>query len=472
GDQVAPHRHSHTLTVALSEGDTRESISEQYGGAEILAWSSTGQAGAEPFAVLGLGGLSAQALASFGDVDACDPEDGQALSCREENNASFLSGGERLATAGRSRIWSEGRSRIWDDGPAGFSSEGRSRIWDDGPGPGLGGQGKERLWDESSEEAEYLLFPANTERWAHINLDSAHSETLAAQYGEGVTVAVIDTGVDLDHPFFGERKAFTDPATWRDFVDGDDLPHEEGTFEDSAAYGHGTNVAGIVLQVAPLASIMPLRVLDENGHGYVSDLVEAVQHAVNEGADIINLSLGSPVTNQAVESVLGWAAQQGVYIVMSAGNTGELPAPFVAGEVTFPATLAGDQSFAGHEYLLTVTSSDLEDEKSGFAAHGSSVGIAAPGEYVDGPAPDNHSARWRGTSMSAPMAAGALALALAQNAEQHLDPGSYLISELTNSGSDHYADGKNADYLVDEQLGRTRLDVATFLHSVLPAESD
>src|SRR5690625_4828743 len=59
GDQVAPHRHSHTLTVALSEGDTRESISEQYGGAEIPAWSASGQAGADPFAVHGLGALSA-----------------------------------------------------------------------------------------------------------------------------------------------------------------------------------------------------------------------------------------------------------------------------------------------------------------------------------------------------------------------------------------------------------------------------
>ena len=110
---------------------------------------------------------------------------------------------------------------------------------------------------------------------------------LAPNLGEGVKVAVIDTGIDLDHPGFAGRLA---PAgEWRDYVDGDDFPMDE---PGGAGFGHGTAVAGIIVQVAPNATILPIRVLAPDGRGDVDDVVTAIDHAITVGAQVINLSLG------------------------------------------------------------------------------------------------------------------------------------------------------------------------------------
>ncbi|WP_429699425.1 S8 family serine peptidase [Alteribacter keqinensis] len=138
--------------------------------------------------------------------------------------------------------------------------------------------------------------------------------------GKGVTVAIIDTGVDYTHPdlahAFGDYKGY-------DFVDNDEDPQE------GPGQYHGTHVAGTVAAngaikgVAPDASLIGYRVLGPNG-GTTADVVAAIELAVQDGADIMNLSLGNTLNNPdwATSIALDWAMAEGVVAVTSNGNAG------------------------------------------------------------------------------------------------------------------------------------------------------
>ncbi|MEQ6388087.1 S8 family serine peptidase [Bacillaceae bacterium S4-13-58] len=138
--------------------------------------------------------------------------------------------------------------------------------------------------------------------------------------GEGITVAVIDTGVDYTHPDLSH--AFGDYKGW-DFVDDDDDPMEgEGQY-------HGTHVSGTVAAngtikgVAPEANLLGYRVLGPNG-GTTEDVVAGIEKAVQDGADVMNLSLGNTLNSPdwATSIALDWAMAEGVVAVTSNGNSG------------------------------------------------------------------------------------------------------------------------------------------------------
>src|SRR4029079_13408212 len=118
---------------------------------------------------------------------------------------------------------------------------------------------------------------------------AAGTKGIRVDNGQPVVVAVLDTGIDLDHPAFAGRLV---PVSDRwDFVDRDNDPSEVGQLRVDAAYGHGTHVAGIVSLVVPDAKIMPLRILDREGTGDAWRLVAALIWAANHGADVANLSV-------------------------------------------------------------------------------------------------------------------------------------------------------------------------------------
>ena len=389
-------------TVPLTVGDTAAAIERRYGG-EVAVW----EPGA--YAVLSLkSGLSSQALTA-------------PTVTVEPNKDVFLAGGEVATMNGRTRIWAGGTASVW--------AGGRTRIW----AGGVGG-----LWQNGS----FTWMPENTPLWRQIGLEQGH--LLAPNLGYGVTVAVIDTGVDVYHPALAAALA---PAwQWKDFYGGDALPQEERGL-GSDGYGHGTNVAGIIRQVAPNAIILPIRVLGPDGLGDVDKLAQAIQHATAMGAQVINLSLGSDVSIKAVESAIKFATDNGRIVVASSGNTGDT-------KVNWPASTAADKPNARR---LSVTSVDAFDRKSTFSAFGKSVEVAAPGENVFGPAPELQVAAWSGTSMAAPMASGALALALGQKLKV---PADNLVGELINRAT-------NINNLNDKDtVGKGRLNLGEFLRNV------
>ncbi|GGM15200.1 S8 family peptidase [Deinococcus aerophilus] len=298
-------------------------------------------------------------------------------------------------------------------------------------------------------------FPENMGAWQQIRLPQAHAKT--PSMGSGVLVAVIDTGIDLDHPAF-EGKLIGSGA-WRDWVDGDRIPDDEGNYNDPSlvGYGHGTNVASILTQVAPKVKILPLRVLSSNGTGTIADIVAAIDYAITQKVQIINMSVGTDVSTD-VDLAVKRATAKGIYVVASSGNTGDR-------RVTAPARYAtlSDTSAA---LSLSVGSVNRHDIRSEFSTYGPKLELLAPGEGMMGAAPEGMTEAWSGTSMTAPIASGVIALALGE-----LPPGQRAkwINKVANqlALTADPVDAVNAPDLIGH-LGKGRINAERFINSVLP----
>ncbi len=236
--------------------------------------------------------------------------------------------------------------------------------------------------------------------------------------GDGVVVAVIDTGVAYrDGGGFSQAPdlAQTRFVPGRDLVDNDDTPDDE--------HGHGTHVAGTVAQstnngvgvagVAPQAAIMPVRVLDARGAGRWGSVAAGIRWAADNGAHVINLSLGGGTPSRAIAAAIRHAHEKGVVVVAAAGNTGR-------GRVQYPAA---------NPHTIAVSAVRFDEELTFYSSYGNHLDIAAPGGDIrvdqngDG-MPDgvlqNTIVRgnvnrfdyltFQGTSMAAPHVAGAAAL--------------------------------------------------------------
>ena len=222
----------------------------------------------------------------------------------------------------------------------------------------------------------------------------------------GVSIAVLDTGVDPDHPDLAGNLSTTSGANFT----------SEGTPSDTSDLnGHGTSAAGVAAAVSDNArgiagscwscEIMPVKVLDKEGVGTVSDVAAGMIHAVGAGADVLTLSMGSLADLQVMRDAVDYAITRDVAIVASAGNFGN--ADGTAGqERVYPAA---------YRDVLGVAASDERDDRYESSSFGDWVSVAAPGCNV---ATDlvtrQPSYRWFcGTSSSAPLVAGVVGLALA-----------------------------------------------------------
>ncbi|MDT8859886.1 S8 family serine peptidase [Alkalihalobacillus sp. MEB130] len=181
----------------------------------------------------------------------------------------------------------------------------------------------------SSEDAVLIdpemFSPAMMDSAPFIQSDEAWE---AGFTGEGVKVAIIDTGVDYTHPDLAEN--FGDYKGW-DFVDNNDDPQETPVGDPrGGSTNHGTHVAGTVAAnggikgVAPDATLLAYRVLGPGGSGTTENVIAGIERAVQDGADIMNLSLGNTQNNPdfATSIALDWAMAEGVVAVTSNGNSG------------------------------------------------------------------------------------------------------------------------------------------------------
>ncbi|MCA9987891.1 MAG: S8 family serine peptidase [Anaerolineales bacterium] len=227
---------------------------------------------------------------------------------------------------------------------------------------------------------------------AQLNIVPAHELTR----GAGSLVAVIDTGVQLDHPALASHLV---PGL--DLVDGDLEPADTGNNQDDdgdglvdEAVGHGTHVAGIVQLVAPEAQIMPIRALDSDGRSDIFRVAMAIQYASESGADVINLSLGLGAKSVLLRDVIRQATRAGAVVVAAAGN------------------LASDleQYPAASQCALAVTAVGPENQRSDFANYGDWIDFVAPGEAIYSTFTGSSYAWWSGSSMAAPFVAGQAAL--------------------------------------------------------------
>lgn len=281
------------------------------------------------------------------------------------------------------------------------------------------------------------------EYWTAINLQTAHR--LVPELGRGVKVAVIDTGIDLNHPLL--RGRIDTVGAW-DYVGGDAIPQEELPVSGVRKYGHGTAVSGVVLQVAPNAEILPLRVLNPNGRGQMSRVLQAMDRAVASGARVINLSLGSDTDSAALNTMIGAAIARGVVVVNSSGNSG-------TEGMVFPAQNLTTGKFTADSGLLGIGSVNLKGLKSSFSTYGVGMSLTAPGEKVITSYPDSRLAYASGTSFAAPAVSGAAALALSTGAAS-LSPANIAANlRLTATPS--------PDLLFKGKLGQGVLNVGAFV---------
>ncbi|WP_066290239.1 S8 family peptidase [Bacillus sp. FJAT-29937] len=262
-----------------------------------------------------------------------------------------------------------------------------------------------------------------------LNLNQAHK--LVGK--NTVTVAVIDQGVDMQHP---ELKGKLLPSY-----------NAVNPMNQGSPDFHGTHVAGIIagnkdngiggFGVNPNVKILPIDVFDRSWGAYDYSIAQGILHAVEKNVKVINMSLGGPMKSPLIEEAIKKALEKNITIVAAAGNTGDTM-------VSYPAAYEG---------VISVGSVDKSKKLSSFSSYGPSVDIVAPGDEVYAPIyePEKLSSfrKMSGTSMATPMVAGAASLLLSKH--QNLTPSQveYILEHTAQDLGDPGFDIKYGNGLVN-----------------------
>jgi serine protease len=195
--------------------------------------------------------------------------------------------------------------------------------------------------------------------------------TWSGSTGQGISVAVLDTGICTTHPdvvAVGGQRFYTRGMRLV----------QDGNYEDG--HGHGTHVAGTiaaldnsfgVVGVAPAVSLYAVKVLDDSGSGSVSAIAAGIDWAVKNGIRVLNMSLGSDTHSQTLQNACDNAYAKGHLVVASAGNSGN--ADGTGDNVGYPAR---------YESVIAVAASNINDQRASFSSTGPAVELIAPGDNV------------------------------------------------------------------------------------------
>ncbi len=230
---------------------------------------------------------------------------------------------------------------------------------------------------------------------AVIRMGATRAQTAAN--GSGVLVAVLDTGIMLDHPAFSGHLALPGIESGVTVSPGAERAENVDTNHDGivdGALGHGTHVAGIVLAVAPMARLLPVRVLDSDGVGTSFDVASGIVQAADRGAQVINMSLGMDRASNAVQSAIRYARAHGAVVVAPTGNDQQA-------WPEFPASMPE---------VVAVAGLNENDQHAPFTNYGPGTDLAAPSVGILSAYWGGIYARWTGTSMAAPFVSGTAAL--------------------------------------------------------------
>ncbi len=328
------------------------------------------------------------------------------------------------------------------------------------------------LWDETMTKVESPR--GLTQNITHVNADEVWD---LGYTGEGVIVAVIDTGVNFDHVDLVNN-------LWDG---GDEFPNHgyntlENSHDVSDGFGHGTHCAGTICGdgssgtqtgIAPDATLMCVKVIDDTGYGNATSISAGMEFAIEHGADVLNMSLGIPFASAAVREMLRNACinalQCGVAAAVAVGNDGQLQISFpvpnnvrVPGGCPPPWIHPDQQSNAGGtSCCIAVGAVDYNNERAAFSSYGPFTwqdtsfedypyepgmglirpDICAPGVNIISADPNNPNGHvsMEGTSQAAPCVAGVMALMLEKNPE--LTPAE--ISMTLETTAVQLADNKN-----------------------------
>ncbi len=259
--------------------------------------------------------------------------------------------------------------------------------------------------------------------------------------GTGIKVAILDTGIQYNHPdlkanikggvnFAGRvRDGNTNPKYWTD------------------KNGHGTHVAGIVaaadndigvVGVAPEAHLYAVKVLNDAGYGYYSDIVQGIEWSIENEMQIISMSLGGTSDSQALHEACDKAKDKGIVLVAAAGNSGDGDPK--TDNVLYPAK---------YDSVIAVAATDSSDNVPSWSSDGKALDVAAPGVGIYSTYKGSSYATMSGTSMAAPHVTGTVALMLKAGV-----PPKDIQSKLQNTTWDIMSPG------IDVFSGHGRIDAA------------
>lgn len=311
------------------------------------------------------------------------------------------------------------------------------------------------LYAEPNYIAKTLIVPNDQYYQYQWNFDKQLEKIWDSNTGSGIVVAIIDTGVAYENYRDFPNRFYIAPdlegtsfVKGYDFVENDKHPNDDN--------GHGTHVAGTVAQttnnkigVAGMAygvSIMPIKVMNSRGSGSYADIADGIRFAADNGADVINLSLGSDSPSNALKESLKYAYEKGVTIVAAAGNDGNRG-------VIYPA--------AYDDYVIAVGATRLDEKRTSYSNYGSSIDIVAPGGdlsvdqdndgYGDGILQQTIGRNTRdfgyffyqGTSMASPHVAAAAALIKASGVANSPDE---IRSVIQSTAKDLGTSGRDDKY--------------------------
>jgi len=246
--------------------------------------------------------------------------------------------------------------------------------------------------------------PSQTLPWGVDRIDAEYAWEYST--GAGVKVAILDTGIDLDHPDLfvaGGYNAINPRKT----------PDDDN--------GHGTHCAGIaaaldndigVVGVAPDASLYAVKVLNRNGQGFLSDVIEGLQWCIDNGMLVVNMSFGSSSDNQTFHDAITTASESLIQVA-AAGNTG--------GDVIYPAK---------YDETIAVSATDKSDSLASWSSYGPEIDFAAPGVDIYSTYKGGTYETLSGTSMAAPHVTGTVALVLAIGGTVDVGAGSQTEDNL------------------------------------------
>ena len=245
--------------------------------------------------------------------------------------------------------------------------------------------------------------PVQTLEWGVDRIDA--ELVWGVSRGTGVNVAIIDSGIDMDHPDLianlqGGINFTPKGAAWN--------PADPTKWDDDN--GHGTHVAGIVaavdndigvIGVAPEAHLWAVKVLDRKGGGYVSDVIAGIKWSKDNGMQVINMSLGTSSDIQSLHDAVDAAYDAGIVIVAAAGNSGD--GDGTTNEIIYPAKYSS---------VIAVAATRSDDSTPYWSSEGEEVEIAAPGASIRSTVKGGAYSTKSGTSMASPHTAGTVALLL------------------------------------------------------------
>ena len=316
--------------------------------------------------------------------------------------------------------------------------------------------------------------PARSRQWYLDTIDFEYygnDDTYPS--GKDTVVAIIDSGTDYNHPDLidnlwinnseadGEQGVDDDNNGYTDDIYGYDFYNDDPYPMDDSSDSHGTHVAGIVGMTAGNSSggtgvayntrLMLLKASDASGNFGISKVIKALSYAVNNGADVINLSFGAPMSSSPTRDKLEAAisdASKHCAVFAAAGNKSLVTSDAAGHGFTAPA---GDYYPAAFNNVTGVMSSDSSNNLSGFSNWSYSsgadaiYGLIAPGEYIYSTARNNTYAYNSGTSMSTPIVSGIAASLISSFKALGRSYDSSFIRHIIEKASTHYVDYTASD---------------------------